>query len=259
VYLNLSLKILSEKYFPRYLESFPSNFQLPVQSIGSPLLGTDYFSFYTSVSVVYSSKIEGEDIDLDSYMKHKSNRVKYLPNYTKKIDDLFNAYFFAKETDLNFPNFLKAHKLLSKNLLTAFSRGRIRTNPEIIINSEGSIEYVAAEPNIVKAETQKLFDDIDVLLSKKLNTQEILYFASYIHLVFLKIHPFEDGNGRASRMLEKWFLAQKLGQIAWQIPSERHYHQNLKDYYKNVHIGFDYESLNYDRCLPLFLMLPNAK
>jgi Fic family protein len=259
VSLNLSLKILSEKYLPIYIENFPDDFQLPVQPIELPLLGTDYFSFYTSVSVVYSSKIEGEDIDLDSYMKHKSNRAKYLPNYTKKNDDLFNAYLFAKDTDLTLPNFLKAHKLLSKNLLTASSRGRIRTNPEIIINSEGRIEYEAAEPAIVKVETQKLFEDIKILLSTQLSAEETLYFASYIHLVFLKIHPFEDGNGRASRMLEKWFLAQKLGQTACQIPSERHYHQNLKEYYRNVHIGFDYENLNYERCLPLFLMLPNAK
>lgn len=34
-------------------------------------ISTTTFSFYTSVASVFSSKIEGEDIDLDSYIKHK--------------------------------------------------------------------------------------------------------------------------------------------------------------------------------------------
>jgi hypothetical protein len=31
----------------------------------------DYFKFYNAVSSVYSSKIEGENIDFDSFFKHK--------------------------------------------------------------------------------------------------------------------------------------------------------------------------------------------
>ena len=79
-----------------------------------------------------------------------------------------------------------------------------------------------------------------------------------IHLVFLKIHPFEDGNGRTARLLEKWFLAEKMGEKAWYIPSEQYYYQHLSEYYRNVHIGQDYESLNFDRCLPLLWMLPDS-
>ena len=76
-------------------------------------------------------------------------------------------------------------------------------------------------------------------------------------LLFLKIHPFNDGNGRTSRLLEKWFLAQKLGEQAWYIQSEKHYYKNLNDYYKNLQrLGFEYETLDYDRCLPFLLMLP---
>jgi len=36
-------------------------------------------------------------------------------------------------------------------------------------------------------------------------TDSELFFAALIHLVFVKIHPFDDGNGRAARLLEKWF------------------------------------------------------
>ncbi len=46
----------------------------------------------TSVSAVYSSKIEGEEIELDSFIKHRRGGVKYRADYTRKIDDLYDAY-----------------------------------------------------------------------------------------------------------------------------------------------------------------------
>lgn len=63
-------------------------------------LSIDTFSFYTSVSAVFSSKIEGEDIDLDSYVKHKRFGISFQPDYTRKIDDLYNAYQFAKKINI---------------------------------------------------------------------------------------------------------------------------------------------------------------
>ena len=59
------------------------------------------FSFYTSVASVFSSKIEGEEMELDSYIKHKKFGIEFLPDYTKKIDDLYDAYWFAKTSPLD--------------------------------------------------------------------------------------------------------------------------------------------------------------
>ena len=47
-------------------------------------------------------------------------------------------------------------------------------------------------------------------LNKKMNKLEIFFWASWIHLMLALIHPFSDGNGRLARLVEKWFLAQKL-------------------------------------------------
>jgi Fic family protein len=215
----------------------------------------DYFKFYNSVSSVYSSKIEGENIDFDSFFKHKFLNIKYKPDYTKKADDLFAAYEFIFKNRLTFQNLQKTHSILSSNLLPKSQQGLIRNNPMFVINSDDRIEYVAAEPNIVKTELRKLFNDIDYLLKMDLNDFDTFYFASYIHLVFVKIHPFQDGNGRTARLLEKWFLIEKLGENATSVQLEKNYYKNLDSYYKNIkRLGVEYDKLDYSKCLDFLLM-----
>lgn len=96
-------------------------------------VSTDTFSFYTSMSSVFSNKIEGEDIELDSYIKHKKYGIEFRPDYTRKIDDLYNAYFFAKTNKLSKDTKLGAHKLLSKNILSKSQQGKIRTQNMYVV------------------------------------------------------------------------------------------------------------------------------
>lgn len=87
----------------------------------------------------------------------------------------------------------------------------------------------------------------------------MFYYASLIHLVYVKIHPFNDGNGRTGRLLEKWFLSAKLGGKAWYIGSEHYYYNNLQAYYNNLSkVGLFYDELSYEKSIPFLLMLPNA-
>ena len=60
-----------------------------------------------------------------------------------------------------------------------------------VINKEDRIDYVAAEPSKLDVELHKLFADIELLLEIDLSHEEVFYFGSYIHLVFVKIHPFK--------------------------------------------------------------------
>lgn len=222
-------------------------------------MSTDSFSFYTSVASVFSSKIEGEEIELDSYIKHKKFGVEFLPDYTKKIDDLYNAYTFAKTNKLNKENITEAHKLLSKHILAEYQLGKIRTQNMYVTTEDGKIEYVAATPFEVEEEMEKLYNDIEVLLKTELTINEIFFFAAMIHLVFVKIHPWNDGNGRSARLIEKWFLAQKLGEKAWFVQSEKNYYQQHQTYYNNIRVmGIEYPNLDYSKALPFLLMLQGA-
>jgi len=246
---------LLEQYKTEFLETTLSNFD----SLHESDLSIETFSFYTSVSAVFSSRIEGENIELDSFIKHKRLGVKYQPDYTRKIDDLYDAYQFAQQSNISQKTINQAHAVLTKHILQKSGQGRFRADNMFVLTKEGRIEYVAAAPEKVKDEMAKFSRDIETLLKIELSFEETLFFASLIHLVFVKIHPFQDGNGRTARLLEKWFIAQRLGSKAWFIQSERHYYEKHQTYYNNIRqLGLEYEELDYSRALPFLKMLPEA-
>lgn len=239
-----------------YRNEFPSIVQKQYEGLVDAEISTETFSFYTSVASVFSSKIEGENIDLDSYIKYKKFGISFQPDYTKKIDDLYNAYSFAMNHPLNEQNVATAHVLLSKHLVYEPYQGNYRNQIMYITTGLGKIEYVAAAPYIVESEMKLLFEDIEELLKTSLSFEDIFYYASLIHLVFAKIHPWMDGNGRSARLLEKWFLASKLDKKSWFIQSERNYYEQLSNYYQHLkNVGFEYEKLDYEKSLPFTKML----
>jgi Fic family protein len=208
---------------------------------------------------VFSSKIEGEAIELDSYIKHKKFGIEFSPDYTKKIDDLYEAYIFAKTHALNEVNIRKAHALLSKNMLTKNKKGNYRAQNMYVSTPDGRIAYVAASLVDVESEMKKFYTDVALLLERKMTVAEAFFFGAMIHLVFVKIYPWNDGNGRSARLIEKWFLAQKLGERAWFLQSEKMYYLEQQNYYNNIRlVGLEYKNLEYSHALPFLLMLPNA-
>ena len=255
----MDFKILTSELLDSYTQALKESPMDKIDRLKKLDIPVDYFEFYKSISSVYSSKIEGEDIDFDSYFKHKFLKVEFKPDYTQKADDLYSAYDYIDNHDLTLKNVQEAHAILSANLLPKSQQGLIRPNPMFVLNSQDQIEYLAAGPEIVKQELDMLFEDIKTLLDNELNPFEIFYYASLIHLVFVKIHPFQDGNGRTARLIEKWFLIHKIGQKATSVQLEKNYYRNLKDYYSNIKkLGLEYEDIDYSRSLDFLLMTVNG-
>ncbi|HEY5463431.1 MAG TPA: Fic family protein [Hanamia sp.] len=253
------LKILSAGLLEEYCKSINDTYLKKYKELKESQLSIDTFSFYTSVSAVFSSKIEGENIELDSYVKHKRFGIKFLPDYTLKIDDLYNTYQLAKRNKCNRKNIELVHKMLTLHILSEKKLGKIRTGNMYITTEDGRIEYVATSPYTVKSEMEKFYNDLETLLKQKLSLQKVFYYASFLHLVFVKIHPYDDGNGRTARLIEKWFLAEKLGSQTWLIQSEKNYYLNHKTYYKNIRLlGMEYERLDYSKAMPFLRMLPQS-
>src|SRR5690606_37331290 len=142
------------------------------------------------------SKIEGEDVELDAYVKHKRFGFEFLPDYTRKIDDLYEAYQFAKSNTCKHENIEEAHRIITKNILPEHRRGKLRTGKMYVTTEGGKIEYLAASPFALLTELEKFYADLALLSHATLAVEEAFFYAALLHLVFVKIHPFDEGNGR---------------------------------------------------------------
>jgi Fic family protein len=249
------LRVTDGKYFERYHESIG-------HKIDRLIANHDFsdekieFGYSTQSSAVYSSNIEGNTVDLNSYMNQKRSRQRFKPlKEIKEIDNLVAAYEFAQKNELNEINFLKCHELFSATLLIPSKRGKYR-DERVGIYDQNGLVYVAIESEHVSGRMKDYFNEIETLLELELNNEAAFYHASLLHLIFVHLHPFMDGNGRGARLLEKWFLGQALGKHFWKIPSEKVYRDHRDDYYANINLGVNYYELDYDRCLPFLAMLP---
>ena len=255
----MHLQLIKSDLLPLYqkqVNPIDSKFEL----LKDAEISTDSFSFYTSVSAMASSKIEGETLEIDSYIKHKMLDIEYVKDLVEKPNDLYEAYLFAQNNKLSQPNFLKAHSIISSHLLHAAKRGKYRkVNMLVMEHQTFNIQFEAALWTDVEPLMKQFWLDVNQLIKQTLSINEAFYYAAFIHLVFVNIHPFEDGNGRAGRLLEKWFIAQKLGEKAWYLQSELNYYRNVNDYHRNLNkLGLFYEKVDYSEALPFLLMLPKS-
>lgn len=248
--------LITSEYLNYYKSKQPISILKHFNKIKEAALNAESFGYNIAKSSVYSSMIEGNPIDFDSYLRYTNSGFNTKSKSFKEIQDLINAYDFASKNPLNKKNFLTAHKILSKNLLEEEKySGNIR-DKDVFIFGGGIKIYEGAKKEIVVQEMEKLYKDLKILIAREMTMNELFYYAAMVHLVFVKIHPFADGNGRMARLLEKWFLSQQLGKKAWFIQSEKLYQNRLKSYYGKMSMGPKYVSTNYDLCVPFLLLLP---
>lgn len=215
-------------------------------------------SFLIDASSVYSSKIEGNSLDLNSFMNYRKGFSKAPKSKEiQEIEDLVLAYKFAQKNKLNEKNLLKVHGILAKEFVIKANCGKYRDERVGVFGKSGLV-YMAVEPEKLAGEMKNFWLQVADLLNRKLSLEQVFYFASQIHLRFAHLHPFIDGNGRSARVLEKWFLAHHLGQNAWKIAAEEFYWKNRPEYYKSLNSGPNFYETDYSKALPFLLMLPAA-
>jgi len=247
------MEILKENYFELYKKSL-KNFKLNFDDFIDYSKKVD-FEYLTETSGVFSSNIEWNSLDISSFKNLKLN--KSITKDVKEIENLISTYSFARDNKLNEKNLLLSHKISSETLLIKSRRWKYR-NDKVWVFWKEWLVYLAIEAELVGKEMWKLFKDIKNLLNSNLTSKEIFYYASMIHLVFVHIHPFPDWNGRSARLLEKWFLSEKIGKDLWKIRSEEYYWNNRNLYYTNINLWVNYYELNYNNAIPFLLMLPQS-
>ncbi len=117
---------LTPQYLDEYRQQLPGGISL--SNIEALELTPATFTFYTSVAVISSSRIEGEQMEVDSYVKHKTQDIEYLPELVLKPNDLYDAYVYARAHQWSLQNFLHSHALVTTHLLPQKWRGVYRQN-----------------------------------------------------------------------------------------------------------------------------------
>lgn len=252
-------QLIDIQYFGKWKSLLKVDLMTEFSKIENQVLDSQSFTFCTSVSVMSSLKIKGEKLDVDSYVNHKILQTEFPPELIEKPNDLFKAYLFAKDNKLTVENFLKAHKIVSEHYLPKNLGGTLRKSQILMQGQSSRNQYEATQFALVEEYFEDFWDDIETLLDSELNIEHVFYFAAFIHLMFMNIQAFSGANACMARLLEKWFLVEKLGSGAWFIPSERYYYENVKEYFHNIDIlGSSFHRLDYSKSIPFLQMLPKS-
>ena len=179
-------------------------------------------------SSLFSAKIEGNPLSIDD-LKDSSEKTKKVEveNILKSIN--FISKLEARRTDITTIKTL--HKMTMENI--CYPIGQFRQEISAIFNQAGVAVYVCPPPS-------QIIDLISQLL-KYVNSDDEkfpLIKAFIAHLVFEKVHPFLDGNGRVGRLLI--YLVCKLNDYVFypNISFEEYLNEKKNDYYYFLDIGF---------------------
>ena len=217
----------------------------------------------TIAGAVASSQIEGSRVTVDEYVEATTNGARRTRD-VQEVEDLVRAYGDAQRSALTKSGLLKAHASLATTIYSkkGWTPGKWRTGPVYVVGSNilGRYKIYEGPP---AADVPKLMDqlmrEVKALDKATLSPTEAFYYAALLHLQFVKTHPFNDGNGRTGRLLEKWLLARHVGPAAWLVNSELYYRNHLQQYYDALkRLGPDWADLDMDQCVPFLLLLPKG-
>jgi len=188
-----------------------------------------------------STRIEGSKLsdiqiqDLLSKIKIKTLKTRDEQEVAGYLELLKNMFDSWKKLHFSESLILGFHKeLLKYSAKDERHKGhyKIDSNRVEARNVQGELVGIVFDPTapyLVKKEMQELVD----WTQKKLATQQthpLLVVANFI-FEFLAIHPFTDGNGRASRILTNFLLLQSGYEYIPYISHEKIIEDNKAEYY----------------------------
>lgn len=138
--------------------------------------------------------------------------IKLSESYIKQLHQLLLKYSNKDERHRG------KYKILSNKVIATYPTGEQRTI------------FATTEPALVAGEMQELVDWTNEQLEQN-NIHQLIVIGSFIY-DFLSIHPFQDGNGRLSRLLTTLCLLQNDYAFIQYISFENHIEQNKKVYYE---------------------------
>lgn len=208
--------------------------------------------------------VEAQNIFLKDYLFKETVNSSQLECelYSPQILNLYELHFFetsnissdklrllnklvrANDTVMNFDEFEKIRKEKNKQITYEEYVKNEKYNLEgnyrkeiVWIGGKDGIEYALHIPPKPEELEEYIYDFIDFFNSKQEDDlSDPIIKAALIHVIFIKIHPFANGNGRVARILLNYFL--RLG-------INEKYNLNLKYPPLNLSKSFDLTRLSY--------------
>lgn len=162
------------------------------------------------IDMAYNSNaIEGNPISLSETTlilagfvggRRKSLRhVHDIVGHHKAFDEVKAMVARGTGTKLSIEQLLKLHKLV---LYESDDGGVLRSGQEVAVVSGKKVLFTMPD------ETENLVKKLLAWTSKKNGTMHPFLLAVAVHYMFVRIHPFRDGNGRTARLLSNFILMQ---------------------------------------------------
>lgn len=149
-----------------------------------------------------SSRIEGSSLSLDDtkglFLHNITPKNKPLKD-VKEAEGYRKAFYSMLEFkgQLNMKVINKWHEMMFKDTMD-YIAGKIRLHKIMVSGSRTSFPHPEDVPKLISG-----FFEWYRKEEKKLNPVEL---AALVHLKFVSIHPYSDGNGRISRLIANYVL-----------------------------------------------------
>src|SRR3989344_4095597 len=164
-----------------------------------------------AVSTYASTSIEGNPLPLTEVKKilksrplHMRESEREVLNYNQALEDL-NKELNEGKTKLSLDLILKIQKQVTSRLLPAFESGRLREKP-VVVNDPRTGKVVYLPPDV--KDVKGLMEDLIEFVNNNKGKVDPLILAGIFHKQMVIIHPFADGNGRATRLATTVLLAE---------------------------------------------------
>jgi len=168
-------------------------------------------------AVLGGEMVDARDRDIQEILNYREV-LKYIDRKGKKE---------IGEKDL-----LAIHKLTVDRVLPSATAGTYRLNLVVVKNSKtGEISFKPPESGKVK---KLVVDFMDWLNSGEAKDVHPVLLAGITHYVLAFIHPFVDGNGRASRAFATLVLFREGYDIKKFFSIEEYFDRNSKRYYETL-------------------------
>lgn len=152
-----------------------------------------------------------------------------VKNYKKALD--WAERRKVKKDMLTVKDILTIHKIITGGLLVKKKSRIWRFNPVDIEDKDGNTLYAAVHEDQVAHEVENLVE----WLSRNESNVHPVIAAGILHIQFVSIHPFADGNGRTARALTMLYLGLRGYDFRGSLVLDTYYSQDKHEYHEALH------------------------